>query len=147
MDGSFLLVAVILIALVGYMAYAKSQRDQRTFSSLYKPADERLLADETVMDGNGSIAFTGDTDFVTRPFPMQAGDYKLIYRFPEAAPVKVELFSEDGTDSEVIVIKSGAGEVGFSVESNGRYFCKIDPTKDGDWEIEMWRIKTLTSRT
>ncbi len=141
MDTSFLLIALVLVSLVGYMAYAKSQRDQRTFSSLYRPADERLLSEQTELDEKGSIAFEGDSDFTTQPFSMTAGDYKLMYWFPESALVQVELYSEDGSDKEVIAIKSGEGEVGFSVDSSGRYFCKIEPAKDDRWEIEIRRLK------
>ncbi len=146
MDILFLVVALVLVGLVGYMAYAKSQHDQRMFYSLYKPADERLLNDQTELDESGSIAFEGEADFVTQPFSMAAGNYRLMYWFPESVLVKVELYSEDGSDKEVIAIKSGEGEVGFSVESSGRYFCKIEPAKDNKWEIEIRRLGRPASR-
>ena len=145
MDSSFLLIALILVGLVGYMVYAKSQRDQRTFNSLYKPADERLFNEPTEMDANGSIAFEGDSDFTTQPFSMAAGNYKLMYWFPESVLVQVELYSEDGSDKETVAIKSGEGQVGFSVDSNGRYFCKIEPSKDDHWELEIRRLGLSTS--
>ena len=88
MDILFLLIALVLVGLVGYMAYTKSQRDQRTFNSLYKPADERLLNEQTELDENGSISFEGDTDFTTQPFPMVAGTYKLMYWFPKSVQVQ-----------------------------------------------------------
>ena len=140
MDTSFLLIALILVGLVGYMAYAKSKRDQRTFDSLYKPADERLLNEQTALDESGTIAFEGDADFTTQSFSMTAGEYKLMYWFPDSVLVQVELYSEDGSDHDVIAIKSGEGEAGFSVESSGRYFLKIEPVKDDDWEIEIRRL-------
>ncbi len=140
MDSSFLLVALILVGLVGYMAYAKSKRDQRMFDSLYKPAEGDLSADEGDLETSGSIAFVGKSDFVSQNFKIAAGNYKLVYSFPDKVAVKVEFFSVDGTDHEVIAIKSGQGEVGFSVKSSGYYFCKIEPTKDNDWEIEIRRI-------
>jgi len=140
LDGLFLLIALVLVGLVGYLAYAKSQRDQRTFNSLYNPANVGDLPDEHDLELTGSISFAGDSDFVSQNFIMSAGSYKLMYWFPEAAQVLVELYSQDGTDKEVLAIKSGEGEVGFSVESSGRYFCKIEPTKDDDWEIEIRRF-------
>lgn len=140
MDILFLLVALILVGLVGYMVYAKSQRDQRMFNSLYKPADESLLNEKTEFDDSGSISFEGDSDFTTQAFSMVAGNYQLMYWFPESVLVQVELYSKDGIDREVIAIKSGEGEVGFSVGSNGRYFCKIEPAKDDSWEIEIRRL-------
>jgi len=139
-DILFLLVALVLVGLVGYMAYAKSQRDQRTFSSLYKPADADAPADEHDLESSGSITFAGDSDFISQNFIMSAGNYKLVYSFPKSVQVKVELYSNDGSDKEIIAIKSGAGEVGFSVESSGRYFCKIEPAKDDVWEIEIRRL-------
>jgi len=139
-DSSFLLVALILVGLVGYMAYAKSQRDQRTFNSLYKPAEGDNLPDEHDLETYGSISFAGDTDFVSQNFEIAAGKYKLVYAFPEQVSVKVEFFSVDGTDHEIIAIKSGEGEVSFSVQSSGRYFCKVAPSKDDDWEIEIIRL-------
>ena len=140
MDILFLLVALVLVGLVGYMAYAKSQRDQQTFSSLYKPANAEAPADERDLESSGSITFAGNSDFVSQNFIMSAGNYKLVYTFPKSVQVKVELYSKDGSDSEIIAIKSGTGEVGFSVESSGRYFCKIEPAKDGEWEIEFRRL-------
>ena len=140
MDILFLLVALILVGLVGYMAYAKSQRDQRIFSDLYKPVEGDVPADEHDLESSGSITFAGDSDFVSQNFIMSAGNYKLLYTFPKSVQVKVELYSDDGSDKEIIAIKSGEGEVGFSVESNGRYFCKVEPAKDDTWEVEIRRV-------
>jgi hypothetical protein len=139
-DILFLLIMVVMVGLVGYMAYAKSQRDQRTFNSLYKPAKADDLSDEHDLESTGSIAFEGDSNFVSQKFLMSAGSYKLMYIFPESVMVQVELFSEDGSDKEIITIKKGQGEVEFSVSSSGRYFCKIEPEKDNDWEIEIIRL-------
>lgn len=146
MDSSGLVVALILIGLVGYMAYAKSRRDQRTFDSLYKPADEKLLNTDLDLGINGSLAFEGDTDFTTQQFDLLAGNYKLMYWFPEAVPVKVDLFSADGIDSETLGIKSGEGELAFTVAANGRYFMTIEPTEDDAWEIEVIRLGLPSSR-
>ena len=147
MDTSFLLVALILIGLVGYMAYAKVQRDQRTFDSLYKPADTDDLPDEHDLLTNNTIAFTGDSDFVSQNFLMSAGAYKLMYWFPASTQVQVEFFSVDGTEHEVVAIKSGEGEVGFSLKASGRYFCKVNPAKDDHWEIEIRRLGLPSSRS
>lgn len=146
MDSSFLLVALILVGLVGYMAYAKSQRDQRTFDSLYKPADGDPSTDEGDLETSGSISFTGKSDFITQRFRMRAGKYKLIYRFPPDLNVKIELFSADETDHEIIGIKHGEGEIGFSVKHDDDYFGEIEPEKDCDWEIEIIRLGLPSSR-
>ncbi len=146
MDSSVIIVAFILIGLVGYMAYAKSQRDRRLFDSLYKPADESQFNGDTALNADGSLAFEGDTDFTTQPFDLPAGNYKLMYWFPEAVSVKVELYSTDGSDSETLAIKSGEGELGFSVAAAGRYFMMIEPSEDKAWEIEIIRLGLPSSR-
>lgn len=140
MDSSGIVVALILIALVGYMAYAKAQRDRRTFDSLYKPADEQLLNEDTELGMNGSLAFEGEAAFKTNAFDLAAGNYKLMYWFPEGVMVKVELFSKDGSATETLGIKSGEGELGFSVAATGRYFMTIEPAEDKAWEIEIIRL-------
>ncbi len=140
MDTTFLLVALILVGLVGYMAFAKSRRDQRTFDSLYKPAEGDLDTDEGDLETFGSIAFSGDSDFVSQNFKVAAGNYRLVYTFPRDVTVKVEFFSVDGSDHEIIAIKSGEGEVGFSLKSSDSYFCKVEPDKDDEWEIEIRRV-------
>ncbi|MCA0456760.1 MAG: hypothetical protein LCI00_22500 [Chloroflexi bacterium] len=140
MDSSGVLVALLLIALVGYMAYAKAQRDRRTFDNLYRPPDERLLNEDTEFGVNGSLAFEGEADFTTDAFDLAAGNYKLMYWFPEGVMVKVELLSKVGSDSEILGIKSGEGELGFSVAATGRYFMTIEPDEDKAWEIEIIRL-------
>lgn len=146
MDSSFLLVALILIGLVGYMAYAKSKRDQRTFDRLYKPSQGDDSSDEQDLLTNNSITFEGDSDFVSQNFLMSAGAYKLMYWFPQSVLVQVEMFSVDGTEHEIVAIKSGEGEVGFSLKASGRYFCKVAPAKDDHWEIEIIRLGLPSSR-
>lgn len=145
METSFLLVALILVGLVGYMAYAKSRRDQRTFDSLYKPAEGDVDTDEGDLETFGSISFAGRSDFVSQNFKVAAGNYKLVYTFPNDVMVKVEFYSVDGSEHEIIAIKNGEGEVGFSVKSSDRYFCKVEPTKEDDWEIEIRRIGQMAS--
>ena len=140
MDGLFVVIALVLLGLVGYMAYAKSQRDQRIFSDLYKPVEGDLSTDQDDLETIGSIAFSGKSDFTTQRFKMSAGKYKLMYRFPPDVRVKIELFSADGSDHEIIGIKQGEGELGFSVKHDDDYFGEIEPEKDCEWEIEIWRI-------
>lgn len=138
MDVTGLLIFGLMIALMGYLVYAKIKRDQREFDRLYKPADEHAF------DGGefGEVfAFQGDQQFQTETFPLKAGSYKLMYWFPEEVMVKVELFSEAGDDSEVIALKSGEGTASFSIDYPGRYFCVIEPTEEAKpWEIEISRL-------
>lgn len=139
MDLIALLVALGLVALVGFMAYQKLQRDERAFSQRYRPVDEHLLDD--LSDLNGVIAFAGDAAFETQRFHLEAGRYKLMYWFPAGVPVKVELFSAAGDDHVVIALKQGEGAVEFAVAAPGQYFCVIEPAQDdATWEIEISRL-------
>jgi hypothetical protein len=139
MDIPVLLVALGLVALVGYMAYQKLQRDERAFSQRYQAVDERLR--EELSEVNGVIAFAGESTFETQRFRLEAGRHKLMYWFPEAVLVKVELFSATGDDHEVIALKKGEGAAEFAVSSPGKYFCMIEPAQDDvAWEIEISRL-------
>src|SRR5262249_14688184 len=133
-----LIIFALLLGFIGYLVYAKIQRDNREFSHIYRPADEHALDSG---EFGTVIAFEGNESFETEEFPLKAGEYKLAYWFPEGVMVKVELFSANGVDSEVIALKSGEGATTFSVAADGRYFCMIDPAEDeAEWEIEISRL-------
>ena len=134
-----LLIFALLIAGMGYLVYAKIQRDQREFDRVYRPADEHAL-DEGGEFGE-VIAFQGDQNFRTETFMLKAGSYKLMYWFPDDVMVKVKLFSAAGDESEIIALKSGEGSVAFSIDYPGRYFCMIEPAEEAtEWEIEISRL-------
>lgn len=139
-----MLVALGLVALVGFIVQKKFERDERTFSQRYRPVDEGLLDDA---EFNDIIAFSGDAAFETQRFRLEAGRHKLMYWFPEAMPVKVELFSAAGDDHDVIALKQGEGAVEFAVGSAGDYFCVIEPAQDdAEWEIEISRLGLPSQR-
>ena len=142
MDFIVLLVALGLVVLVAFMAYQKLQRDERTFSQRYRPVDEHLLDDAHF---NEVIAFAGDAAFETQRFHLEAGRYKLMYWFPAAVLVKVELFSAVGDEHEVIALKQGKGAAEFAVAAPGHYFCVIEPAQDdAEWEVEISRLGLLS---
>lgn len=129
-------VALGLIAVIGYLIYNKFRRDEHEFSRLYRPVEEGLL--DLNAEFGATLAFQGESSFRTETFSLKKGAYKLSYWFPEAVLVKVELFGASGVDSEVIALKRGEGAVDFSVASDGRYFCTIEPAEDdAPWEIEI----------
>lgn len=138
MEIGVLLTIVVLVGLIGFMVWRKFERDSRQFNALYQPTDGDLP------DGDDSfgevIAFEGDDTFKTAIFPLVGGQYKLSYWFPDEVLVKVELFSADGTDHEVIILTKGEGEKAFTVSSSGRYFCTIEPVTRDEWEIEISRL-------
>jgi hypothetical protein len=139
LDITTLVILLFLVAIIGYAVYHKLKRDSAEFSRIYRPVDENLL--ESSEDFEGEIAFSGEGRFKTQVFRLESGRCKLDYRFPEAVLVKVELFSASGDDSDVLVLKKGAGSLPFKVENTGRFFCVIEPAVEGAvWEIEIRRL-------
>ena len=139
MDIATLLILLFLVVAIGYAVYHKIRRNADDFSRLYQPVDEHLLDGGEAFDG--TMSFEGEGEFKTQVFQLDAGKYKLRYWFPDAVLVKVEMFSASGDDSEVIVLKKGEGAEAFTVATNGRYFCMIEPAlEDEEWEIEIRRL-------
>lgn len=117
---------IMLVALLGWIVYARFRRDLSSLDSL-----------------DVEYSFNGIAVFVSSPFTLPSGDYKLRYTFPEATLVKIDLIAADGSDSETLVLKSGVGETRFTVVSPGRYRCQVAPMADAPWKFEMWRLRTL----
>lgn len=140
MDFIVLLIIVILLVLVGWAALRKLRREAQTFSRVYRAADEHGL-DPTGFKPGDVLAFSGRRSFTTEPFPLEPGEYRLRYWFSAAVPVQVELASPTHGEREVILIKSGEGEVSFAVDAGGRYLFIVEPADDeSEWEIEVSRL-------
>jgi hypothetical protein len=130
-DAPVIVMALLLIVVVGGMAWQKLRRDSREFDRLYRPAEQVLD------DPFGEVmAFEGDYTFETEVFVLRAGRWRLRYWFDDEVVVKVDLLTVAGDDRQTLAIKSGAGELEFQVEA-GRYFCLIEPTEAAPWEIEI----------
>lgn len=129
-----LIVALLLLILVGYPVYRKLRRASQISPDL----DDHNL--NSINPETDALAFAGQSEFRTDSFDLESGTYKLLYWFPEAVMVKVELYSAGGDDHETLVMKRGTGEVSISVEK-GRYFCVIEPAEEpAEWEIEISRL-------
>lgn len=127
---------VLILLLVGYAVYRKFQRDSDELSRRFEFGEEGIVEREE----DQPIQFQGIGAESTRQFRLEAGDYKLRYRFPDGVTVQVELFSHDG-QHETVVLTSGAGEAGFSVSQTGRYLLDIDPQQeDAAWKLEITRL-------
>ncbi len=139
MDIVVILVALGMIGLMGWLVYQKMRRDEAEFARHYAFDDDGI---ETVgkQAHNKPFQFQGEGAQTTRPVKLQAGDYKIGYRFPENALVKVELFNAADGDGEVILLKSGVGESIFSIDIVGRYQFDIEPQEGVAWKLEINRL-------
>ena len=139
MDSVVILVALALVGVMGWLVYRKLRRDEAEFGNQYQFDDEGV---HTVGEKihNKPFQFQGEGAQSTRPIKLEAGDYKIRYRFPEDALVKVELFSADDGEGELILLKSGSGEEGFSIGADGRYLFDIDPQEGAAWKLEINRL-------
>lgn len=64
--------------------------------------------------------------------------YRLHYRLPDEALVKIELIERASGDSYVILIKRGEGVEGFTVLHAGDYLLHIEPlAEDVAWAFEI----------
>ncbi len=132
-----LIIAVLLIALIVYAISRKLTLDSQEFDRQFDFNEAGVMEREH----NAPLQFKGVGAQSTRPFKLEAGDYKIRYRFPEGVLVKVELLGAEDGDGEIIVLKSGRGEAGFTVISAGRYLLDIEPPDDdADWKLEINRL-------
>ena len=139
MDILVILVALAMVGIMGWLVYRKFRRDEAEFARQYQFDDEGVQAvGEKIL--NKPFQFQGEGAQSTRPIKLEAGDYKIRYRFPENALVKVELFSADDGEGELILLKSGDGEESFSIGVDGRYLVDIDPQEGASWKLEITRL-------
>jgi len=135
-----ILVAVLLVALVGWMIYQKMQRDEAEFNRRFS-FDEAGIHTMKEQEYNKPFQFQGEGAQSTRPIKLESGDYKIRYHFPEGVTVKVELLSADDGDGQMIVLQSGMGEAGFTIEVDGRYLLDIEPQNEAaPWKLEISRL-------
>jgi hypothetical protein len=138
-DAVVILVALAMVGVMGWLVYRKMRRDEAEFARQYQFDDEGVQAVGEKIH-NKPFQFQGEGAQSTRPIKLEAGDYKIRYRFPEYALVKVELFSADDGEGELILLKSGDGEASFTIEANGRYLFDIDPQQGAAWKLEINRL-------
>jgi hypothetical protein len=136
LDIIVILIALGMVGVMGWLVYQKMRRDEAEFGRQYAFDDDGI---ETVDDQahNKPFQFQGEGAQTTRPVKLATGDYKISYRFPEDALVKVELFHASDGDGEVILLKSGAGESTFSIDAAGRYLFDIEPQEGAAWKLEI----------
>jgi hypothetical protein len=139
LDMIVLLIALGMVGAMGWLVYQKIRRDEVEFARQYAFDDDGI---ETVDNQahNKPFQFQGEGAQTTRPVKLESGDYKISYRFPEAALVKVELFHASDGDGEVILLKSGDGESVFSIDLAGRYLFDIEPQEGAAWKLQINRL-------
>jgi hypothetical protein len=139
LDIIVILIALGMMTVMGWLVYQKMRRDEAEFARQYAFDDDGI---ETVSNQahNKPFQFQGEGAQTTRPVKLETGDYKISYRFPKDALVKVELFHAADGDGEVILLKSGAGEAAFSIDAAGRYLFDIEPQEGAAWKLEINRL-------
>ncbi len=137
MDLTVLIVAVLLVLSLAYAVRNKFRRDEEQFSRVYRPPqlDDWDNEDDS---GEDALVFSGLAAFESDPFPLQRGSYRLSFWFPEESLVKVELFTADGVDHEVLALRLGEGEETFEIDAPGDYFLVVEPAEsEAAWELEI----------
>ncbi len=135
-EFAILLLPLLAAIIMGYLIYRKFQRDERELSRLYDFSEEGIRSTDHEL-----LQFQGTGAQSTRSFRLAAGHYRLRYRFPENQPIKVELLDDEDEDDQTLLIKSGAGELEFSVEA-GRYLLDIEPPDaNAEWKIEITPVQ------
>src|SRR5262245_8757239 len=99
-DIVIILVAVLMVAVIGWVAYQKNRREQAEFNRRFAFDEEEGIESMWDEAHNKPFQFQGNGAQTTRHIKLEAGNYKIRYRFPEGVTIKVELLSADGTDSE-----------------------------------------------
>lgn len=137
MDLTVLIVAVLLIVALAYAVRSKFSRDEEQFSRTYRPPELDDWDDEDDSDED-ALVFSGLAAFDSDPFPLGRGSYRLRFWFPEEVLVKVELFTADGADHEVLALRLGEGEETFDIDSPGDYLLVVEPAEaEAAWELEI----------
>lgn len=127
------IIALVLLA-VAVSRYLKSNTRQRRLR--YGERGQLVAIEETL--GQQPIHLEG-AGCDSKPLDLQAGTYKLRYRFPEQVLVKVDLWH--GGDSETVVLKRGEGESSFVVARDGRYTLDIAPADESSpWALDITRL-------
>jgi hypothetical protein len=137
MEISLVVIIVLVVLAVVGSRYLQSRTDTRQRKLRY---DERgdLVAIEEVA-GQQPIHLAGEGSHTTKPLQLQAGTYKLRYRFPTDVLGKVDLWHEG--DSETVVLKRSQGEASFTVADDGRYTFEIAPADEqAPWELDIMRL-------
>jgi hypothetical protein len=138
-----LLTALLLIGMVIFAVRRKIARDDQALAARY-------AFDEA--DGIGArgprypVRFDGVGPQTTGSFQLEPGRHRLRYRFPAGVQVKVDLFTAAGDETETLVISSGEGERGFSV-NGGRYRLDLDPAADDSrWSVALTPLQLPSQR-
>ena len=138
MSYAALFVGILIIVLVVIAAYhaLSTNTPQRT---LLRDEQGKLVAvgerERAAGHLSGRGSQTSDTLQLTR------GAYRIDYQFDALTRLAL-LDLLDGSD-DTLLIKSGAGTEGFTLESDGRYRFLIEPTDESaSWQIIYYALAT-----
>lgn len=92
-------------------------------------------------DINSPLQFSGKGTWSSQPVRLAQGSYRLEYRFPASALVRLGLVSMIDGEDDTLLIKSGSGVVGFDVASQGRYIVLVQPADESaEWRLEIQHL-------
>jgi hypothetical protein len=137
MENSLVIIILIAVLLIVGGRYLQSRGNTRARKLRYNQHGE-LVAVEEVLPQQ-PIRLQGKGNHATKALRLEAGTYKVQYRFPDDVLVKVDLW--DSGDSETILLKRGVGVESFTVEADGRYVFEIAPADEmAAWEMDITRL-------
>lgn len=136
----FMLVLLMFAVGAGIIFSAASHRNDGTAQKRkLKLRDGEIVAIGDV-DHDVPQQFTGKGTWSSKPIQLEPGNYRLRYAF-WAGAVRVGLVSSFDGDNETLLIKSGSGVEGFSVEAGGRYIFEVQPADETtEWSIEYQHL-------
>ncbi len=95
-------------------------------------------------DDPAPIMLHGRGASATKLLDFRAGQYRLDYRFSDEWPTAVYLVSATTGDKDLLLYKTGAGSLLFTVEADGRAVVEVEPTADRvDWQLEIRTFRRL----
>ena len=133
-----ILIAVVLVVLV--RALSNAERPLRKSERKREISGGRLVALGDV-ERDQPIHFAESGTWSSRPLSLESGNYRLRYDFSAGMPVRVGLVSSlDGSD-ETLLITSGSGVEGFSINEAGSYVVQVQPADESvEWQIELQHL-------
>jgi hypothetical protein len=137
MENSLVFLTLIVVLLIVGARYWQSRTITRERRLRYDERGQLVGIGEAL--GQRPVRLQGKGSEKTGAVRLQAGAYKVQYRFPDDVLVKVDLLTE--ADAETILLKRGAGDASFDIADDGRYRFDVASTDDeSPWQLDITRL-------
>jgi hypothetical protein len=124
--AELILIGVVCLLVLGAVALYGVQRVRRRS----KPLPDGHMPEARSFSGQGSATLEAPD--------LIAAQYRLDYAFPNEVLVKIELIEVVTCSSELILLKSGSGVEGFTVETAGRHLFQVEPQDEAaEWRFSI----------